>query len=269
MDSATYIWRVRAAKPLVHHITNVVTVSDCANVTLFLGALPVMANSPREAGEMVALAQGLVMNIGTLYDEQVEAMLIAGKRANELGIPVVLDPVGAGATPYRTETARGLLREVTVAVVKGNAGEVATLAGVQAEVRGVESGEVAEVVGPARALCESTGAVVAVTGARDVVVDLSRETWVDGGSERMRSFVGSGCVAASVIGCLVAAHRDEPYEATVAALMTCRQAAERAAAREPQGPVAFRDAVYAELAAISAEARPADSERAWITLQSR
>lgn len=253
MDSAKYLSRVKAAKPLVYHITNVVTVSDCANTTLFVGALPVMANSPREAAEMTALAQGLVINIGTLYDEQIEAMLIAGTKANELGIPVVLDPVGAGATSYRTDTARRLLHEIRFAVVRGNAGEIATLAGVQAEVRGVESGEVADVLGPAHSLCKATGAVVAVTGARDVVVDLSRETWVDGGSARMRTFVGSGCVAATLIGCFVAAHRDQPYEATIAALTIYRQAAERAAARSPQGPVAYREAVYTELAALSAE----------------
>ena len=102
---ADLVRRVRSAKPLVYHITNVVTVSDCANATLFAGGLPVMANSPRESAEMVAIAQALVLNIGTLHEEQVEAMLVAGRRANELGVPVVLDPVGAGATGYRTQTA--------------------------------------------------------------------------------------------------------------------------------------------------------------------
>ncbi len=254
MDSAKYLSKVKAAKPLVYHITNVVTVSDCANVTLFIGALPVMANSPREAAAMTALAQGLVINIGTLHDEQLTTMLIAGQKANELGLPVILDPVGAGATTYRTETARRLLREIRFTVVKGNAGEIATLAGLKAEVRGVESGEVDDVLGPARLLSKAVGAVVAVTGSRDAVVDQSRETWIDGGSERMRTFVGGGCVAASLVGCFVAAHPAQPYEATVAALTTYRLAAARAAARAPQGPVAFREAVYAELAALSAEA---------------
>ncbi len=249
---AAFLKQVRASKPLVYHITNAVTVSDCANATLFLGALPVMANSPKEASDMVALAQALVLNIGTLHDEQIEAMLVAGRRASELGIPVVLDPVGAGATPYRTETARRLLEEITVSVVKGNGGEVMTLAGEEAEVRGVESGAVSDVRRPARALARATGSVVAVTGERDLVVAAEQESWVGGGSERMRTFVGSGCVAASVIGAFVGVQPAAPYEATVAALTAYRLAAERAAAQHPVGPVAYRDAVYAALAAEAA-----------------
>ena len=252
-DSGKYLQAVRDRKPLVHHITNVVTVSDCANATLYLGALPVMANSPREAAEMVGLAQALVLNIGTLHEEQIEAMVLAGRKANELGIPVILDPVGAGATSYRTQTARHLLRQLTVAVVKGNPGEVATLAGEQAEVRGVESGEVDQIVRPARALSQTTGGVVAVTGARDLVVQGGELTWVDGGSPRMRTFVGSGCVAASVIGCFVGASPKDAFSATVAALTCYRQAAARAASVSPDGPVAFRDRVYAALAEMGPE----------------
>lgn len=252
-DLAEYLQRVRSCKPLVHHITNVVTVSDCANATLFVGGLPVMANSPSEAREMVALAQALVLNIGTLHAEQVEAMLIAGRQANTRGIPIILDPVGAGATSYRTETALRLLEQLKVAVVKGNAGEIATLAGEAAEVRGVESGEVADVAGPARALSASTGAVVAVTGERDLVVAGDRTRWVDGGSPRMKTFVGSGCVAASLIGAFVGASPGEPYEATVAALTFYRLAAQRAAALDPAGPTAYRDAVYAQLGQIAPE----------------
>ena len=232
------------------HITNVVTAGDCANATLYAGALPVMANSPEEAGEMVELAQALVLNIGTPYEEQVRAMLLAGTRANELGVPIVLDPVGAGATAYRTQAALRLLEALRVAVVKGNAGEIATLAGEEAEVRGVESGDVSDVAGPARALSGATGAVVAATGARDLVVSGDRLEWVDGGSERMKTFVGSGCVAASLVGCFVGASPEEPHEATVAALAFYRGAARRAADREPAGPVAYRDAVYAELAGL-------------------
>ena len=253
MTTAEYLRQMRAAKPLVHHITNVVTVSDCANATLLAGALPVMANSPEEAGEMVALAQSLVINIGTLHEEQVEAMLRAGREANQRGTPIVLDPVGAGATAYRTETALRLLEELKIAVVKGNAGEVATLAGEKAEVRGVESGEVNEVARPARALSESTGALVAVTGERDLVVLGERLKWVEGGSPRMKTFVGSGCVAASLIGCFIGAHPDQVFEATVSALAFYRKAGERAAAQNPVGPIAYRDLVYAELAAIRPE----------------
>src|SRR2546422_9787476 len=130
---------VRERKPLVHQITNYVVMNETANATLALGALPVMAHAREEVEEMVGLAGALVLNIGTLSAPWVEAMLAAGRAANAKGVPVVLDPVGAGATGYRTETARRILDEVDVAVLRGNAGEVATLVGVAAEVRGVES----------------------------------------------------------------------------------------------------------------------------------
>ena len=250
-EFAEYLERVRSTTPLVHHITNVVTVSDCANATLFVGGLPVMANSPAEAEEMVGLAQALVLNIGTLHAEQIEAMLLAGVRANARGIPVILDPVGAGATSYRTETALRLLAKLKIAVVKGNAGEVATLAGEAAEVRGVESGVVSDITTPAQALSASTGAVVAVTGERDLVVHAGQVRWVTGGSDRMKTFVGSGCVASSMIGAFVGASPQAPYNATVAALTFYRLAAERAAALSPVGPTAFRDAVYTQLGKIA------------------
>jgi len=250
---AELLRQVRSKKPLVHHITNVVTVSDCANATLFIGGLPVMANSPDEAEEMVRLAQALVLNIGTLHREQIDAMLRAGREANAREIPIVLDPVGAGATTYRTKTALLLLEELKIAVIKGNAGETATLAGVQAEVRGVESGRVDDILAPAATLSAATGAVVAVTGARDLVLGGDDSTWIDGGSARMSTFVGSGCVAASLVGCFVGANPARVYEATVAALTVYRKAAERAATGAPAGPVAFRNAVYRELAAMTPE----------------
>jgi hydroxyethylthiazole kinase len=128
---------LRERKPLVHQITNYVVMNETANATLALGALPVMAHAREEVEEMVALASALVLNIGTLSPAWVEAMLAAGRAATERGIPIVLDPVGAGATSYRTDTARRILDEVGVTVLRGNPGEVATLVGVDAEVRGV------------------------------------------------------------------------------------------------------------------------------------
>src|SRR5262245_63996582 len=130
---------MRERKPLVHQITNYVVMNETANATLALGALPVMAHAREEVEEMVGLAGALVLNIGTLSPHWIEAMILAGRAAGERGVPVVLDPVGAGATTYRTETARRILDQVDVTVLRGNAGEVATLVGVDAEVRGVES----------------------------------------------------------------------------------------------------------------------------------
>jgi len=131
--------QIRERKPLVHQITNYVVMNETANATLALGALPVMAHAREEVEEMVGLAGALVLNVGTLSEHWIEAMLLAGKAANSHGTPVVLDPVGAGATRYRTDTVKRLLDELEVSVLRGNAGEVATLVGVKAEVRGVES----------------------------------------------------------------------------------------------------------------------------------
>src|ERR671930_1447275 len=130
---------IREGKPLVHQITNYVVMNETANATLALGALPVMAHAPQEVEEMAASAGALVLNIGTLSEPWIHGMLLAGHAANRAGAPIVLDPVGAGATSYRTATARRLLDELEIAVVRGNAAEVATLAGVEAEIRGVES----------------------------------------------------------------------------------------------------------------------------------
>src|SRR2546423_7524754 len=130
---------MREQKPLVHQITNYVVMNETANATLALGALPVMAHAQEEVEEMARIASSLVLNIGTLSEHWVEAMLLAGRTATARRIPVVLDPVGAGATAYRTATARRILDQVDVTVLRGNAGEAATLVGAQAEVRGVES----------------------------------------------------------------------------------------------------------------------------------
>ena len=133
MNAGDSLRRLRDAKPLVHQITNYVVMNETANATLALGALPVMAHAREEVEEMVAIAGALVLNIGTLSPHWVEAMLLAGKAANARGVPVVLDPVGAGATRYRTETAKRILADMDVAVLRANQGEVATLVGVAAE----------------------------------------------------------------------------------------------------------------------------------------
>src|ERR671930_1922484 len=127
---------IREGKPLVHQITNYVVMNETANATLAIGALPVMAHAPQEVEEMASAASALVLNIGTLSDEWVEAMIAAGRAANAAGVPVVLDPVGAGATAYRTDASRRLLDVLEIAVLRGNAAEIATLAGQDAEIRG-------------------------------------------------------------------------------------------------------------------------------------
>ena len=204
MNAGEILRGISESKPLVHHITNYVTVNLVANVTLCTGALPVMAHAREEVAEMENLASALCINIGTLDPRQIEAMLIAGRRANERGIPIVIDPVGAGATTFRTETAGRLLSELDVAAVCGNAGEIATLAGLAAEVRGVESlaGDAERaVVEAARAL----GVTAAATGEVDYVSDGERTLAVSNGHPLMGRIVGSGCASTAVVGCFVAA----------------------------------------------------------------
>src|ERR1700750_581345 len=172
MQPGDSLRRLRDTKPLIHQITNYVVMNETANATLALGALPVMAHAREEVEEMAAIAGALVLNIGTLSPHWVDAMLLAGRAANARGIPVVLDPVGAGATRYRTETAKRILDEVDVTVVRGNAGEVATLVGVQAEVRGVESiGAGEDAAELARQAARTLGLVASVTGPTDHVSD--------------------------------------------------------------------------------------------------
>src|SRR5205085_8775350 len=193
MNPGDALRRLRERKPLVHQITNYVVMNETANATLALGALPVMAHAREEVEEMVALAGALVLNIGTLSAPWIESMLAAGKAASELRVPVVLDPVGAGATKLRTETAKRILADVDVTVLRGNPGEVATLVGVQAEVRGVESiggGEgAAELAGEA---ARRFGCVASVTGPVDHVSDGEQALSVANGPERLAAGTGPG-----------------------------------------------------------------------------
>ena len=232
---------LRERKPLVHQITNYVVMNETANATLALGALPVMAHAPEEVEEMAAVAGALVLNIGTLSEHWIEAMLLAGKAA---GGPIVLDPVGAGATRYRTDTAKRLLDELDVAVVRGNPAEIATLAGREAEIRGVESiGAADSGAELARAAAGMLGTVAAVTGATDHVSDGERVIAVSNGHELLGMVSGTGCMATAVTGAFLAAKPEEPLEAAAEALVAFGVAGEDAA-RGAKGPGTFHAALY-------------------------
>jgi hydroxyethylthiazole kinase len=240
---------LRERKPLVHQITNYVVMNETANATLALGALPVMAHAREEVEEMVGLAGALVINIGTLSPAWVEAMVAAGRAANARGIPVVLDPVGAGATRYRTETAKRILTEVDVAVLRGNAGEVATLLGVAAEVRGVESiGAGGDPGDLARDAARALAVVASVTGPIDHVSDGERVTKVANGDAMLATVTGTGCMSSAVTGCFVAVAAS-PFDAAVEALVAFGVAGEDAA-RDAKGPGTFHANLYDALAAL-------------------
>jgi hydroxyethylthiazole kinase len=239
---------LRERKPLVHQITNYVVMNETANATLALGALPVMAHAREEVEEMVRIAGALVLNIGTLSPPWVEAMLLAGRAANDAGVPVVLDPVGAGATSYRTETARRILDDVDVAVLRGNAGEVATLVGVDAEVRGVESISAGTDAGElAREAARRLGLVASVTGPVDHVSDGERLTRVANGDPLLGRVTGTGCMSTALTGCFLAVA--EPFAAAAAALVAFGVAGEDAAAGA-KGPGSFHVALYDAIAAL-------------------
>ena len=244
---------LRESKLLVHQITNYVVMNETANATLALGALPVMAHAGEEVEEMTRLASALVLNIGTLSEHWVEAMLLAGGAANVRQIPVVLDPVGAGATAYRTATAHRILGLVDVTVLRGNAGEVATLAGVQAEVRGVESmGAGMEAAELAREAARRLGVIASVTGPVDHVSDGERVLAVSNGHELLSTVTGTGCMSTAITGCFLAAKPGEPLEAAAEALAAFGIAAEDAAAGAG-GPGTFHARLYDALYALDPE----------------
>jgi hydroxyethylthiazole kinase len=250
MRAEEVLTKLGEGRPLVHHITNYVTVNLVANVTLCTGALPVMAHAYEEVEEMADLASALVLNIGTLDSAQIEAMLLAGERANERGIPVVLDPVGAGATTLRTRTAERLLSELDISVVCGNAGEISILAGLAGEVRGVES-----LAGDAREAVEraagSLGVTVAATGERDYVSDGDVTLSVGNGHPLMGEVVGLGCASTAAIGCFAAAGGGRAQ--TVAGALAYFGRAGEVAAEKADGPGTFEPRLLDALAGLAAE----------------
>lgn len=241
---------IRSKKPLIHHITNFVVMNETANATICVGALPVMAHAVQEVEEMVGIADSLVLNIGTLYPEMVEAMIMAGREANRKGIPVILDPVGAGATAYRTNTAKKIMEDVSVSVVRGNAGEVSTLAGRDAEVRGVESmassSDMSEIT---KELARNLGCVAAVTGAVDIVSDGEAVLEVHNGHYMMGQVTGTGCIATTVVACFCAVS-ERHMQAAAEALAYYGLAGETAAGISGDRPGTFHQELYNALKAI-------------------
>lgn len=226
------IAKMREKSTLIHHITNWVTINDCAQIVRRWGCLPVMAHAKEEVAEMVSLAGALVLNIGTLTMDLVDSMIVAGKSANKKRIPVILDAVGVGATRLRTEQAKRLLDEVKIDILKGNAGEIATLAGVEAEVKGVESISVSADAGEtAKLLAKKLGNIVAITGAVDFVSDGGQVLALKYGHPLMGEVVGTGCVCTSTIGCFASIGEDYLHLTAqalgcfgVAGERTCREA---------------------------------------------
>lgn len=252
-EAARLLDRVRETRPLIHHITNLVVMNDTANVTLAAGGLPVMAHAVEEVEEMTSAAAALVLNIGTLTPPWIESMLAAGRVANERGIPIILDPVGAGATRLRTDSTKRLLEELRIDIIKGNLGELAHLAGRGGVVRGVESlGADASPADVASALASTWQCVAAVTGPSDYVSGERRVLAVDNGHPLLARLTGTGCMATTVIACFAAADDDLTF-AAASALAYFGYAAELAAPGAA-GPGSFRVSLLDHLANLDGPA---------------
>lgn len=223
---------VRERSPLVHSITNLVAINFNANTLLAAGASPVMAHAHEEVVDMVGIAQALVLNIGTLDSYWIDSMRLALVAASRRGIPVVLDPVGAGATPYRNKCVELLLKTALPTVVRGNGSEIMSVAGATVQTRGVDSSAgTHDALGAAQALVQRTQGVVCVSGQTDHVLDV-KQRWarLSNGHEWMTKITGVGCSATALIGAFCAVQPDA-WRATVAAMALLGVAGEVAAAK--------------------------------------
>ena len=266
---STALKNVRSTTPLVHCITNYVTVNDCANALLACGGSPIMSDEPLDVVDIQTICGGLVLNIGTLNENTIAGMKVAAAKASELGHPIVLDPVGAGASKLRTETAGMLLDEYDIAVIRGNMSEMKALAGAAAATRGVDVNpddavtldNLDESAAFAKALAAKTGAVIAITGAIDIVADADRAYAIGNGSPIMGKITGAGCMLTCVTAAYAVANRDNLLEGVVAAIAGMGIAGEIAAARmQPvDGNASFRTYLIDALFNMSGEALDAVS----------
>jgi len=240
------IERIHQEKPLIHNITNMVAMNDSANIILAVGGLPVMAHAREEVGEMVKAAGALVLNIGTLTPEQIESMIIAGKMANSLKVPVILDPVGAGATNLRTESALRLQEKIKINIIRGNFAEISILAGLKGNIKGVESiGTEKNSVEIACSLAQKYNQVAIITGKQDVVTDGKTVIEIDNGAPMLGTITATGCMVTSLIATFAAVDEDYLWAST-GALVCFGLAGERAAVKA-QGPGSFKVNLFDEI----------------------
>lgn len=233
--------KIRQEKPLVLNLTNYVTMDLVANGLLSLGASPVMSNAEQEIADLISIARAVIINLGTLNDSFIQLCALACKTANQLAIPVILDPVGVGASHYRTSTALQLIRDFKIAIVRGNASEIMSLAGAAGVPKGVDStASSMEAIASAAFLAENYAVTVAISGKTDVIVDAKQTAQFEHGSSMMPRITGTGCLLSAVVG---AFHAVEPDRFTAAAAATlfygiCGETA----AEQATGPGSFRSA---------------------------
>lgn len=244
--------KVKSLKPVVHHLTNWVTIYDCAGIVKTFGASPVMAHAPEEMEDMTSIASALVLNIGTLTVDFIEAMKKAGKTANKKGIPIILDVCGAGATHLRDEKCFELLNTLKIGVIKGNSSEISRMAGENVKTQGVDSTDTGlNPVKIARKLADQRQCTVVMTGATDIVTGAGKTLLIKNGHPLMSAVVGTGCMAASVIGTFAAVEKD--LVAASACGLVCFEVAAEIAAEKSRGPGTFKTGLYDEIYLLQRE----------------
>lgn len=254
---------VRKNAPLVHNITNYVTANDCANILLACGGSPIMSDDIEEVEEITSICGGLNINIGTLNRQTIPAMLAAGKKANACGRPVILDPVGAGASRLRTETAFCLLKEVKFTVIRGNISEIKTLAlgagttkGVDADIADTVSDDTLDnAVAFAKKFSEKTGAIIAITGAVDIVADKQTACVIRNGHPMMSKVTGTGCMLSAMTAAYAIANPESLLEATAASVCAMGLCGERAFKRlgKNDGNASYRNYIIDEICNLTGE----------------
>lgn len=234
--------KIQETSPLIHNMTNVVVTNFTANGLYALGASPVMAYAEEEVEEMASIAQALILNIGTLTKQEIDAMLIAGKSANKKGVPIIFDPVGVGATSFRTESARRLLEELDISVIRGNAGEIANLTGQAVEMRGVDStAKMDDSLETAQEVAKTWNTIVALTGAKDIITDGTKVYSINNGHPLLTKITGAGCLLSSVVGAFAAVDEDNLLEAVASAVAFYGISAQVAASKDiNMGPGHFQ-----------------------------
>jgi hydroxyethylthiazole kinase len=255
---SAWLNKVREQNPLVHNITNWVVTNIAANALLSLHASPVMAYAREEVADMARIASGLALNMGTLDASTVESMLLAGKAANEAGVPVVFDPVGVGATPYRNESAKRIASELKLTVLRGNAGEISVFLGAGGEVKGVDSaGSASNLPEVMRAYAVEHRCVVVATGETDYVTDGETIWELRNGHPLLAAITGSGCMATAILGAFVGVagkQRDlKTYAKSCVAALTCYNIAGELAAEVAKGPGTFQAALFDALYNLTPE----------------
>ncbi len=222
----SYLENVRTTKPLIHCITNYVTVNDVANVLLACGASPIMSDEPDDVYDITTICSGLDINIGTLTNRSIDGMFTAGRRANELGHAVVLDPVGAGASRLRTNTALKLMNEIKFDAIRGNISEIKALALGSGTTKGVDANaadavtedNLNQMINFARTFAEKSNCIVAVTGAIDLITDGERCFVIRNGRPEMGRITGTGCQLSAMMTAFLAASPKQKLEAAAAAV---------------------------------------------------